>query len=404
MLSSRYATGLAYDPQLWSGRYDFAPQNALADAYQPAPAPAPTPAPRAPASAPSLTTGTGALSGNYFADMPDGGGDGGGSRGNADIGSTAQGGITGLGPNPGSLDRSFGQSNYGTLGALAGTALGIGFGVPGLGLAGGALGTFADVRGLNSDLAMMGLEPGVQFGQALANNMSFGMLGTSATDQFGNIMGFDALAEAPLSAYAQTGGTSAPSGPPGMSEAEAMAAGMQSPSFGTGSYGFGTDPSVGGSGNFGAMSAQERGESVGPPDSGAPSGPGPGSPGGPGAHGGQSDGVGEGWGDPGSFGDPGGAPGDSPGGSPGDSGSGGDGYYRGGFTGYGDDGMLNPYEPAGTVHEGEVVIPAHQVERYGLEPLMALVRGDMPVNALAGMMRGPKPTSANALLSQIRFG
>ena len=76
----------------------------------------------------------------------------------------------------------------------------------------------------------------------------------------------------------------------------------------------------------------------------------------------------------------------------------------GGYTGGGADGMVNPYEPAGTVHEGEVVIPAHQVERYGLEPLMALVRGDMPVNALAGMMRGPAPTSANALLSQIRFG
>ena len=56
------------------------------------------------------------------------------------------------------------------------------------------------------------------------------------------------------------------------------------------------------------------------------------------------------------------------------------------------------------MHEGEVVIPAHQVARYGLDPLMALARGDMPVNALAGMMRGPKPTSANALLSQIRYG
>lgn len=372
MLSSRYATGLAYDPQLWSGRYDFAPQNALADAYQPAPAPAPTPAPRAPTAAPSLTTGTGALSGNYFADMPDGGGDGGGARGNADFGSTAQGGITGLGPNPGSLDRSFGQSNYGTLGALAGTALGIGLGVPGLGLAGGALGTFADVRGLNSDLAMMGLEPGVQFGQALANNMSFGMLGTSATDQFGNIMGFDALAEAPLSAFSSR--ATAP-----MSEVSAGNFG----DFG----GFSTA-----AGQAAAQAASDAVASGFGPESG-------------------------GWGAP--SGDPGGAPsgapggdgtsghsggGDGVGGAGGDAGGDGSGWMMGGYTGGGADGMVNPYEPAGTVHEGEVVIPAHQVARYGLEPLMALVRGDMPVNALAGMMRAPAPTSANALLSQIRYG
>ena len=48
-------------------------------------------------------------------------------------------------------------------------------------------------------------------------------------------------------------------------EEAAMAAGTQSPTFGTGSYGFGTDPGRGGSGDFGAMSAAERGESVGPP-------------------------------------------------------------------------------------------------------------------------------------------
>lgn len=372
MLSSRYATGLGYNPQLFAGRYNFAPQNALADAYQPAPAPAPAPA--APAAAPSLTTGTGALSGNYFAGMPDGGGDGGGSRGNADIGSTAQGGVTGLGPNPGSLDRGFGQSNYGTLGALAGTALGIGFGVPGLGLAGGALGTFADVRGLNSDLAMMGLQPNVEFAPALANNFSFGMLGTSATDQFGNIMGFDALAEAPLSAFSSRGvaptsevsaGNFGDFG--GFSSAEGQAAAQAASDAVAAGFG----PESGGWGApSGDMSSVSTDTSTSSADTSSP--------------------------DSSSNSD------SSDGSSGGDGGDGG--YYRGGFTGFGDDGMLNPYEPAGTVHEGEVVIPAHQVQRYGLEPLMALVRGDMPVNALAGMMRGPKPTSANALLSQIRYG
>jgi hypothetical protein len=116
-------------------------------------------------------------------------GDGGGAAG--------EGGLTGLGPNPGSLDRNFGQTAYGSLGRVAGTVLGGTVG--GLGL--GALGTYADVRGLNADLAMMGLPQEVSFPSALASNLSYGILGTPAAAQFGNIIGYDAFAEAPLSAF-----------------------------------------------------------------------------------------------------------------------------------------------------------------------------------------------------------
>lgn len=349
MLSSRYAAGLGYAPQLFTGRYDFAPQNSLADLYQPAPAPAP--APRAPAAMPSLTTGTGALSGSYQGGMPDGGGDGGGGRGNADIGSTAQGGVTGLGPNPG-----FPSGHLGTVGALAGAALGIGFGVPGLGLAGGALGTLADVYGLNSDLQAMGMPQSVTFGPAALSNATFGLAGTSALSQFNTEVARDR--DAPQGVFGDT---------------------------------FGGEVSAGNAIADAISAAQAAGQ--GPPS--APDNPTT-------ADWGSFDGgsVGGG-GNPGSGGDA------SQGGSAGDAssdGAGGMGWMMGGYTGGGADGMVNPYEPAGTVHEGEVVIPAHQVQRYGLEPLMALVRGDMPQNALAGMMRGPAPTSANALLSQIRYG
>jgi hypothetical protein len=39
------------------------------------------------------------------------------------------------------------------------------------------------------------------------------------------------------------------------------------------------------------------------------------------------------------------------------------GYMRGGYTGAGDDGIVQPWKPAGVVHEGELVIPAHIVSR-----------------------------------------
>ena len=231
--------------------------------YREPPPPALTPAPTAPV-IPSDSDGGGGDSGGPGAATV------GGGTGYGPIGSTTEGAISGLGPNPGTMDRGFGQATYGPMGSTIGTLAGMATGVPGLGLGLGALGTLADVRGLNADLDMMGLPQDIAFGPAFASNMTGGFFGTPAATQFGNALGFEAFAEAPLSAFAvQAGGPAAPSGPPGMTEADAMAAGMQSPGFGTGSYGFGTSPSMGGSGNFGAMSATERGETVGPPGSDA---------------------------------------------------------------------------------------------------------------------------------------
>jgi hypothetical protein len=58
-------------------------------------------------------------------------------------------------------------------------------------------------------------------------------------------------------------------------------------------------------------------------------------------------------------------------------------FMQGGYTGPGD-----PAEPAGVVHRNEVVIPAHQVARYGLDPLLMLARGQVPPSRLAAMARG----------------
>lgn len=105
--------------------------------------------------------------------------------------------------------QGFGQApsamGMGMIGGLAGAALG----APGLGALGTAIGTGMDVEGLNAQLGMMGLEQNVDYDTALAHNMSLGALGKSATDQFGQTLGFDALAEAPMSAF------SAPQGLPG---------------------------------------------------------------------------------------------------------------------------------------------------------------------------------------------
>lgn len=142
-----------------------------------------------------------------------GGGDssglGGLGTGNVNMGGQMAGSID-LGPSPGTLDRSFGQEAYGRMGSMLGTLAGMATGVPGLGLGLGALGTLADVRGLNADLAMMGLPQEVAPGPAFLSNMTAGYFGTPAATQFGNILGFDALAEGPLSAFASRGIAAAP--------------------------------------------------------------------------------------------------------------------------------------------------------------------------------------------------
>lgn len=57
-------------------------------------------------------------------------------------------------------------------------------------------------------------------------------------------------------------------------------------------------------------------------------------------------------------------------------------WMGGGYTGPG-----HPTEPAGTVHKGEVVIPAGQVQRYGLAPLLMLARGQVEPSRLSALLR-----------------
>jgi hypothetical protein len=56
-------------------------------------------------------------------------------------------------------------------------------------------------------------------------------------------------------------------------------------------------------------------------------------------------------------------------------------WQKGGYTGPG-----HPAEPAGTVHKGEVVIPAEQVQRYGLDPLLMLARGQVEPTRLSALL------------------
>ncbi len=63
-------------------------------------------------------------------------------------------------------------------------------------------------------------------------------------------------------------------------------------------------------------------------------------------------------------------------------------FQKGGYTGHGGDGVVQADQPAGTVHEGEVVIPASQVARYGLDPLLMLARGQVPPSRLMALLRG----------------
>ncbi|WP_426957967.1 hypothetical protein [Muricoccus radiodurans] len=60
--------------------------------------------------------------------------------------------------------------------------------------------------------------------------------------------------------------------------------------------------------------------------------------------------------------------------STGGFGTDGDGFRRGGYTGAGDDGVVQPDRPAGTVHEGEIVIPAEMVQRLSSPALLGLLQ------------------------------
>ena len=61
------------------------------------------------------------------------------------------------------------------------------------------------------------------------------------------------------------------------------------------------------------------------------------------------------------------------------------GFQQGGFTGYGSDGVLQPSNPAGIVHEGEMVIPAPMV--HAMMP-MKKKRQPNPMTTVQGQQQG----------------
>ena len=308
-IASRNQARFTYGPAL---RIGAQPVFGAAPAEQPAAPPpqqaAPTPAPAAPAQQQTpVAAGTDAMPGNE------------GARG-GDIGSTPDGGLFGLGPNPGSLSglgiSGLGGFSWGsTLGGLAG------------GLIAGPIGS-AIGYGLGSAFNQSALEG--RIGEVFSPSQDLTVGGLS-------------------NAPAGTGATV--SDPYGGIEAGS---------------GYGKD----GAGVGGDKSNPSSGADFGKDSPGtAPDGGAKGSDGGTSA------------GDAGGGGYGGADASDSPGGD-------GDGWMKGGYTGHGGDGMVDPAQPAGTVHEGEIVIPAHQVARYGLPALMALVHGDVAPSKLAALARG----------------
>lgn len=96
---------------------------------------------------------------------------------------------------------AFGQFGAATgLGVVGGLG-GFGIGVPGLGTIGAGFGAALDAAKANEQLGMMGLNQTVDRDSAIANAVSMGAFGQSVANQFGQALGFDALAEAPMSAF-----------------------------------------------------------------------------------------------------------------------------------------------------------------------------------------------------------
>ena len=127
-------------------------------------------------------------------------------------------------PNTGAFGQ-FGTSlGFGVVGGLAG----FGLGVPGLGTIGSAIGAAVDTERANEQLGMMGLPGTVDRDTAAVNAATMGLFGQSVTDQFGQALGFDALAEAPMSAF---------SGPPSNPGPTADTSGGEYSHYGQPEYG-----------------------------------------------------------------------------------------------------------------------------------------------------------------------
>jgi len=85
------------------------------------------------------------------------------------------------------------------MGVIGGLAS-LGLGAPGLGVGLSAIGAAIDAQKAQDRLDQMGIQANISTPQAVANAASIGALGQSAVNQFGNALGFDAFAEAPMSA------------------------------------------------------------------------------------------------------------------------------------------------------------------------------------------------------------
>lgn len=329
-IASRFQGRFGYGPQLGAGQYG--PQ--MPGVSMPGQTGTAAPQPAAPAQQTATPVSAGAAP---QPSNPDPNGDG--PTGNANTY-----GADSFGANPGTLGgglSGWGVSTYGNLGSVLGGLAGAAMGVPGVGMAAGALGSLADAREANGMLADFGLAPSISDTQAALSSGTMGLFGRSTDAQFGDVLGLPA----PGTVF----------GLPGH-ELDLPGASLADTPDEVGSYLDTMQPEA-----DMPMAAVDPGSygGFGGPDGGV-SGSGPGG--------------GGDFGDHGDMGDPGGGADAA--------------YMAGGYTGAGADGAVQPAQRAGTVHEGEVVIPAHQVARYGLPMLMQLVHGGMQPSRLSAMMRG----------------
>lgn len=279
---------------------------------------------------------------------------------------------SGMGPNPGDLNGlGLTGSMGGLFGAIGGLAGPIG------GLLGSGIGTAVDVGTVNDALSRNGITEQVGLMDSLGllgSNMLGGSLmgvGTTAEDLFSDIAGRNMSVNPDLEgqmAQAAMAGVTPAMDPGGNGYAD------MSP-IGIGMAALDGVPSFGGM----ALAGMQGPEFGGIGDTGNPDG-------------GYADSAGAG-----GFG----PDGEGSGGL--GAGNDGNGWWTGGYTGAGQDGRIDPFAPAGTVHEGEIVIPANMVQRYGQDRLMGYVEG---TNALAqGARSTPKrresrPSSSGATVPE----
>lgn len=375
--ASRYSNALRYNPfRLQTGRYPVQPTTDATIPTMPVPqtpqqvAPSLPPAPPvvdsaapAPASAPPVYIGSAPV--EWRPDNGEGGGVGSGGAGDpfgsnyGGIGDNSLGGMPGPSPD---------QSIGGLLGALA---TGAGF----------ALGPIGAMTGV-----LAGVVNDVERGQTVGTSRSLTdvvaqVLGLTPPSQAIAGMFGDSPGPGEMSANQGLGlGLSGPSTPSGLADVIAAAGGE-----GAGGYGGQTD-AVGAAqaaaqGDYGALADAALGMGYGG------YGDNYGETGSMAGYGGYGGYGGEGAGGAGAGGSTD-AMGAAQAGAQGDYGgmaeaaAGMGAWKSGGFTGHGRDGRLQRDRPAGTVHEGEVVLNADATRHYGPNALLALNARRVPANEL----------------------